>query len=58
MVGERETCATCGHFDGQDGLPGLCRRYAPRPVVQTADASPHWPLVEPADDWCGEWQAR
>jgi hypothetical protein len=61
------TCPNCGFFDRWQGdETGLCRRYAPRPLVyfrgrdETAVSDrnyiefPIWPWVTP-DDWCGEW---
>ena len=49
------TCATCAHWDTvPDAERGLCRRFAPRPVVgQTGSIATDWPVTEDTD-WCGE----
>lgn len=43
---------------------GLCRRYAPKPIVpgssagnETTHWDAHWPRLA-SDNWCGEWDPR
>jgi hypothetical protein len=46
------SCATCRFFDAPpEKEAGRCRRYAPRPGVETFG---HWAIVT-GKDWCGDW---
>lgn len=55
-------CGGCRYFSGGSSYLGVCRRYAPRPVVHLPDTGiaciePVWPQVD-FNDWCGEWKAK
>lgn len=56
-----DRCKTCRYWhnpEPEDAEDGQCRRYAPRPVVDTSkdetDTIVAWPMVMRVD-WCGEW---
>jgi len=44
------------------GYAGLCRKYAPKPILPFEDSpvtcDAEWPLVDIEGDWCGEYQPR
>ena len=62
-------CKTCRFFSGgqeEERLSwddrqcshGVCRRYAPRPVMAGEESDYcNFPIVSDTD-WCGEWQGK
>ena len=60
----KSTCYQCRCWDELTSEVGLCRRYAPRPLLLTSDqqaalianAKPEWAETS-RHEWCGDFQA-
>jgi hypothetical protein len=54
-------CRDCRYWESNDeeGILGICRRFAPRPTLLeygadiAEDLLPKWPVTQKAE-WCGE----
>lgn len=70
MDADDGVCQACrfyeSHADEYSTAYGVCRRYAPRPMLRPHHADPMppspdlvlWPHVRGDLDWCGEWRDR
>ena len=49
-------CKDCGYFGSNDNT---CRFNAPTPLDTTTPSNKQdaiWPIVDPVNDWCGEFK--
>lgn len=57
-------CVKCKFWEENNDIPGfgLCRRFAPKPMVEHPVESPSsadtiWPRTR-IEDWCGMWEQK